>query len=137
VSGQCHAPAAFYPRGKDPYYLDRTLGGPQSWSGHRGYRNDRLPLPGSNPGRPVCSQTLYILTELPQLRVWPLYYSFIEPVSFRPVAIYVSIDLKSNFRSLSLVKRRSSQLTPVSEPEGSTPSIPSLTIDTILKLLHS
>jgi hypothetical protein len=39
VSGQCHAPAAFYPRGKDLRYpLDRTLGGPHSWSGHRRQR---------------------------------------------------------------------------------------------------
>jgi len=37
VSGQRHAPAALYPRGKDPRYpLDRRLGGPQSRSGHRG-----------------------------------------------------------------------------------------------------
>jgi hypothetical protein len=36
VSGQRHAPAALYPRGKDPWYtLDRRLGGPQSRSGHR------------------------------------------------------------------------------------------------------
>jgi hypothetical protein len=37
VNGQRHAPAALYPRGKNPRYpLDRRLGGPQSWSGHRG-----------------------------------------------------------------------------------------------------
>jgi hypothetical protein len=37
VSGQRHAPAALYPRGKDPRYpLDRTLGGPQSRSGRSG-----------------------------------------------------------------------------------------------------
>jgi hypothetical protein len=37
VSGQRHAPAALYPRGKDPRYpLDRRLGGPQSRSGRRG-----------------------------------------------------------------------------------------------------
>jgi hypothetical protein len=37
VSGQHHAPAALYPRGKDPRYpLDRRLGGPQSRSGRRG-----------------------------------------------------------------------------------------------------
>jgi hypothetical protein len=36
VSGQSHAPAALYPRWKDPRYpLDRRLGGPQSRSGHR------------------------------------------------------------------------------------------------------
>jgi hypothetical protein len=37
VSGQRHAPATLYPRVKDtlcPLY--RRLGGPQSWSGHRG-----------------------------------------------------------------------------------------------------
>jgi hypothetical protein len=37
VSGQHHAPAALYPRGKDHRYpLYRRLGGPQSRSGHRG-----------------------------------------------------------------------------------------------------
>jgi hypothetical protein len=35
------------PPGKDPQYpLDRNLGGPQSWSGHRGYRKNPSPLPG-------------------------------------------------------------------------------------------
>jgi hypothetical protein len=37
VSGQHHAPATFYPQGKAPWYpLDRRLGRPQCWSGHRG-----------------------------------------------------------------------------------------------------
>jgi hypothetical protein len=37
VSGQRHAPATLYTRGKDPRYtLDRRLGGPQSRSGRRG-----------------------------------------------------------------------------------------------------
>jgi hypothetical protein len=37
VSSQHHAPAALYPRGKNPRYpLYRRLGGPQSRSGHRG-----------------------------------------------------------------------------------------------------
>jgi hypothetical protein len=37
VSGQRHAPAALYPRRKDPQYpLDRRLVGPQSRSGRRG-----------------------------------------------------------------------------------------------------
>jgi hypothetical protein len=66
VSGQHHAPAAFYPRGKDPRYsLYRRLGGPQSRSGHRGYRKNPLPLPGiepRSPGRPARSQTLYCLS---------------------------------------------------------------------------
>jgi hypothetical protein len=58
VSGQRHAPAALYPRAKDPRY---PLGGPQSRSGHKGYRKNLLPLPGIEPqssGRPVRSQTL-------------------------------------------------------------------------------
>jgi hypothetical protein len=37
VSGQYHALAALYPQGKDSRCpLDRRLGEPQSWSGHRG-----------------------------------------------------------------------------------------------------
>jgi hypothetical protein len=37
VSGQRHAPAALYPRGRDPRYpLYRRLGGPHSRSRHRG-----------------------------------------------------------------------------------------------------
>jgi hypothetical protein len=61
VSGQHHAPAALYPR--YPFY--RRLGGPQSRSGHRGYRKNPLPRPGiepRSPGRPVRSQTLYCLS---------------------------------------------------------------------------
>jgi hypothetical protein len=66
VSGQRHAPAALYPRGKDPWYpLYRRLGGPQSRYGDRGYRKNPLPLPGiepRSPGRPVRSQLLYWLS---------------------------------------------------------------------------
>jgi hypothetical protein len=55
VSGQRHAPAALYSQGKDPRYpLYRRLGGPQSRSGHRGYRKnpfasaeDRTSIAGS------------------------------------------------------------------------------------------
>jgi hypothetical protein len=57
--GQHHAPAALYPRGKDPRYpLYRRLGGPQSRSGH-------MPPPGiepRSPGRPARSKTLYCLS---------------------------------------------------------------------------
>jgi hypothetical protein len=66
VSGQHHAPASLYPRGKDPRYpLYRRLGGLQSRSGHRGYRKNPLPPPGiepRSPGRPARSQTLYCLS---------------------------------------------------------------------------
>jgi hypothetical protein len=47
VSGQRHAPAELYPRGKDPRYpLYRKLGGPQSRSGRSCYASvgDRTPI---------------------------------------------------------------------------------------------
>jgi hypothetical protein len=45
VSGQSHASATLYPRGRGPCYpLYSMLGGPQSRSGHRGYRKNHLPL---------------------------------------------------------------------------------------------
>jgi hypothetical protein len=59
VSGERHAPAALYPREKDPRYeLYRRLGGPQSRSGQKGYRKNPLSLPGiepRSPGRPARS----------------------------------------------------------------------------------
>jgi hypothetical protein len=36
VSGERHARAVLYPRERTPDIMDRRLGGPQSWSGHRG-----------------------------------------------------------------------------------------------------
>jgi hypothetical protein len=51
VSGQRHAPAELLPRGKDPRYpLYRRLGGPQSWSGLRGYRKN----PFASAGDRTC-----------------------------------------------------------------------------------
>jgi hypothetical protein len=70
VSGQRQAPAALYPRRKDPWYtLDRRMGGPQSWSGHRGQRKNLLPLPGIEPdiSRSSSLSSDTTLTELPQL----------------------------------------------------------------------
>jgi len=53
VSGQCHAPAALYHRGKDLLYLlDRRLGGPRSWYEHRRYRKNPLPLSAIEPRSP-------------------------------------------------------------------------------------
>jgi hypothetical protein len=53
VSNHRHAPAALYPRGKDPRYpLDKRLGGPQSWSGHGLDGKSSLPLPGIKPRSP-------------------------------------------------------------------------------------
>jgi hypothetical protein len=63
VSGQRHAQAALYPRGKDP--RDRRLGGPQSRSGRRGQKKNPLPLSGielRSLDRLARSQTLYCLS---------------------------------------------------------------------------
>jgi hypothetical protein len=50
VSGQYHAPAALYPRGKDPRYpLDKRLSGPQSRSGRSDWNKNPLPLSGIEP----------------------------------------------------------------------------------------
>jgi hypothetical protein len=63
VNGQHHAPAAFYPRGK--YYGTHCTGG---WVGPRAgldaetRRKILCPCRGSNPGRPVRSQSLYWLS---------------------------------------------------------------------------
>jgi hypothetical protein len=58
VSGQRHSPAALYP-GKRPWHpLYRTLGGPQSRSGQRGWRKNLLPCRGSNLDRPVVQSVV-------------------------------------------------------------------------------
>jgi hypothetical protein len=64
VSGQHHAPAALYPRGKDPRYpLDKRLGGPpRAGLDAEAWRKILCLCRGSNPGRPVSSQTLYWLS---------------------------------------------------------------------------
>jgi hypothetical protein len=60
VSGQCHAPAALYPRGKDTG--THWIGG---WVGLRAGLNAEARGKfftsggGSNPSLPACSQTLY------------------------------------------------------------------------------
>jgi hypothetical protein len=67
VSGQRQEPAALYARGKNRRYpLDRKLGGPQIWPGHRDYRKKPSSLPVVKPR----SSTLWsdtILSELPRL----------------------------------------------------------------------
>jgi hypothetical protein len=50
VSGQRQAPAALYPRGKDPRYpLDRRLGGLQSRSGRRPEEKSSASVGDRNP----------------------------------------------------------------------------------------
>jgi hypothetical protein len=64
VSGQRHAPATLFPRGKNPG--THWIGG---WVGLRvGLDTEargKILCRGSNPCRPVCSQTLYWLLWVP------------------------------------------------------------------------
>jgi hypothetical protein len=68
VSGHCHPPAELNLRKEPRYSLDMSLGGHQSWSGHRGKRKTLLPLPG-NESLFVQSVVRHssLLTELPKL----------------------------------------------------------------------
>jgi hypothetical protein len=57
-------PGRALPRGKDPRYpLYRTEGGPQSRSGHRGYRKILCPCRGSNPDRTVIQSVVRHYTD--------------------------------------------------------------------------
>jgi hypothetical protein len=73
--------------GKDPRYpLYRRLGGPESRSGHRGYKKILSPLPGiesQSPGRPTRSQTLYWLSYPAHTRASTHIYFFIPAVLTR------------------------------------------------------
>jgi hypothetical protein len=52
VSGQRHAPAALYPRGKDPQYpLDRSLGGPRA--GLDAGARIKIPCPCRGSNQPI------------------------------------------------------------------------------------
>jgi hypothetical protein len=66
VSGQRHAPAALYPRGKNPgTHWTRGCWAPEPVWTQRLEEKSSLPLPGiepGSPGRKVCSQTLYCLS---------------------------------------------------------------------------
>jgi hypothetical protein len=63
VSGQRHAPAALYPRGKDSRYpFDRKLVGPRAGLDAGARRNILCPCQESNSARPARSQTLYCLS---------------------------------------------------------------------------
>jgi hypothetical protein len=64
VSGQRHAPAALYPRRKDPRYpLYRKLRGPQSRSGQRIEEKILCPCRGLNPDRPVVQPVVRHYTD--------------------------------------------------------------------------
>jgi hypothetical protein len=61
VSGQRHALAALYLR----IALDRWLGGPQNWCGHRDYIRGSQSVGLPTPGGPFdCMRIMYILNEI-------------------------------------------------------------------------
>jgi hypothetical protein len=63
VSGQRHAPAALYPRGKDPGTpCTGVWVGPRVGLDAEARREIVCLCRGSNPGRPARSQTLYCLS---------------------------------------------------------------------------
>jgi hypothetical protein len=66
VSGQRHAQAALYSRGKNAarYPLDRRLSGPQSWSKHWGYRKNPFPSAWDRTSIAPSPWTETILAEL-------------------------------------------------------------------------
>jgi hypothetical protein len=69
VSGQCHAPAVLYPRGKDPWYpLDRRLDGLQSRSGHGLEKKSSAPVGDQTPiVQSVVRQYTALATAAPSL----------------------------------------------------------------------
>jgi hypothetical protein len=80
VSGQRHAPAALYLQAKVPWYLlDRRLGGLRADLDAEALINILGPCRGSNPGRPVRSQTLYWASARMDVRI---YASFCGVLSF-------------------------------------------------------
>jgi hypothetical protein len=64
VSGQHHALAALYPRGKEPRYPIGGWVGPRAGLDTGTRRKILCPCRGSNPDRPARSQTLYCLNYL-------------------------------------------------------------------------
>jgi hypothetical protein len=59
VSGQCHAPAALYPKERTPLSTEQEA----VWASELvGTQETRGQCRVSNPGRPVCSQALYRLS---------------------------------------------------------------------------
>jgi hypothetical protein len=108
VSGQRHAPAAFYPRGKDPrYLLDRRLSGPQSRSGHRGYRKNPFASVGDRTSIVQSSSpTDTILTELPgSLRYWT--HRIVQCIVFTDVTpTELNVQFKCGIVTLPIIFRK-------------------------------
>jgi hypothetical protein len=68
VSGQHHAPAALYPRGKDPgAHCTGGWVGPRAGLDTEATGKILCPCRGSNPGRPARSQTYCLSYPAPSL----------------------------------------------------------------------
>jgi hypothetical protein len=100
VSGQRHAPAALYPRGKDPRW---GWVGPRAVLDAETRRKIFCPCRGSNPDRPARSQTL---TELPRLHIDMQYVYekllFVEIFSVSVILQYTIVCLSSNLHTMAL-----------------------------------
>jgi hypothetical protein len=94
--------------GMDPRYpFNRRLGGPQSWSGHRGYRKksfasaaDRIPAVQSVARHYTDWATPIIITSTAIISIWFLYHFISLLLSLHPVVYFVTsatlrIKLKS------------------------------------------
>jgi hypothetical protein len=93
VSGQHHAPATLYPRGKDPRYpLDRRLGGPRAGLDAGARRKILCPCRGSNPDRPARSKILYYLSCRGSFKLKILNYKLRRWGSFQWHAAYTKFN---------------------------------------------
>jgi hypothetical protein len=108
VSGRRHVPAALYPRGKNPrtHWIGGWVG-PRAGLDAEAKRKILCPCLGSNPGRPIRSQTQYWLN-YPSSHYCNYYYYFIlknllgllsRPTHYAHVK-FVGCNIKGSHRSL-------------------------------------
>jgi hypothetical protein len=98
-------PGRALPPGKGPQYaLDRRLDGPQSWSGHRGYRNNNLPLPQIEP-RLSSVYLLEVSQVVPSLEAFQPKWSKPRYFSFPPSVLCVS-PISTFIQSPHNIRRR-------------------------------
>jgi hypothetical protein len=85
VSGQCHAPAALYPRAKDPRYaLYRRLGGPESCSEHK--RLEEKSFASAREWTPVVQSVVRVYTD------WATPAPRSDSTDFKPLTYYATLQ---------------------------------------------